>query len=168
MCLVADAALGAIRIQFRIMHRLAENAIVVLMLPGAAREKLLHRFIADLFDVPSFQPVTQRLAVHRADFAVQSPASVQLTEYRGDAALPVHTSRWRLPTRARPCTTFGTWRDSRSISFIVKSTPASRRDGKQVQYGVGRSAHGDIQRHRISNASKVAMLCGNTEASSCT
>ena len=43
----------------------------------------------------------------------------------------------------------GTWRDSRSMSRHGEIDAGLVRDGEQVQDGVGRTAHGDVQRHRV-------------------
>ncbi len=43
----------------------------------------------------------------------------------------------------------GTWRDSRSISAIVKSISASCAAASRCEHGVGRAAHRDIEAHRV-------------------
>ncbi len=39
--------------------------------------------------------------------------------------------------------------------------------GEQVQHGVGRAAHGDVERHRVLEGGKLAIARGSTLASSC-
>jgi hypothetical protein len=48
------------------------------------------------------------------------------------------------------------------MSSMVKSTPALMRGGQQVQHGVGRAAHGDVERHGVFEGGLVAMLRGRT------
>ncbi len=46
----------------------------------------------------------------------------------------------------------GTLRDRRSMSAMVKSTLGLVGGGEQVQHGVGRAAHGDVERHGVLEA----------------
>jgi len=43
-------------------------------------------------------------------------------------------------------------REMRSMSCMAKGTCASCRRGEQVQHGIGRAAHGDVEPHRVSKA----------------
>jgi hypothetical protein len=60
----------------------------------------------------------------------------------------------------------GTLRDMRSMSAMVKSTPAFARRGQQMQHGVGRAAHRNVERHGVLEAATLAIERGSTLASS--
>ena len=49
----------------------------------------------------------------------------------------------------------GTRRDRRSMSAMVKLTSRLIRGGEQVQHGVGRAAHGDVERHRVLESLEI-------------
>ena len=61
----------------------------------------------------------------------------------------------------------GTWRDRRSMSFMVKSTSASRAMASRCNTVLVEPPMAISSVIAFSKASKVAMLRGNTEASSC-
>ena len=91
-----------------------------------------------------------RLAVHGGQVAVQQSGAIQFAQNGHDAAGAVHVFHVvGLDDWAQPCDRCGTLRDMRSMSFMVKSTPAFMRRRQQMQHGVGRAAHGDIQRHGV-------------------
>ena len=59
------------------------------------------------------------------------------------------SSTWTSATEGATLHSTGTRRDSRSMSAMVKCDLALMRGGEQMQHGVGRAAHRDVEAHRV-------------------
>ena len=59
------------------------------------------------------------------------------------------SSTWTSATEGATLHKTGTRRDSRSMSAMVKSISRLMRGGEQMQHGVGRAAHRNVERHGV-------------------
>ena len=99
-------------------------------------------------DVPLVQPALQRRRVDGGDAVVQQPAAVQLAEDRGDAAGAVDVLHQVVPVRRDLADARHAARDLVDVGHREVQLGLLG-GGEQVQHGVGRAAHGDVERHRV-------------------
>ena len=99
-------------------------------------------------DVPLAQPGLERRGVHGVHVLVQQPAPPQLAEDGGDAAGPVDVLHVVVGVRRDLAQARHPARD-RVDGGEVEVDLALLRGGEDVQHGVGRAAHGDVERHRV-------------------
>jgi hypothetical protein len=80
---------------------------------------------------------------------LQQAGAVELAEDRHDAAGAVHVLHVvRRSWPARPCTGTGTGGQAVDVGH-GEVDAGLLRGGQQVQHGVGRAAHGDVERHGV-------------------
>ncbi|MCY1525293.1 hypothetical protein D9M68_602680 [compost metagenome] len=144
----ADAAFGAVVVEGRPAGRLAERGL------GrdacrAGLEEGVHGFIRGLGDVPLGDGVGHARAVHGGHVGVQQAAAGQLAEDAEDAAGAVHVFHVVLLDVRRHLAQL---RHLARQAIDVAQVEGDLRllgGGQQVQDGVGRAAHGDVQGHGV-------------------
>ena len=147
MRLVANAAAAAVGIQFRIKHGLRKGdggdhpA-------GRRAEEFFHRFVTGQSYIPLRERIAQGRAVYRFGIGVQQAGAIQFAQDRRDAAGAMHVFH----------VVFGVGRDLAQGRHMARQSihvPHREihfrfmRDRQQMQHGIGRAAHRNIQRHRI-------------------
>ncbi|KPY72918.1 Two component transcriptional regulator, winged helix family [Pseudomonas savastanoi pv. fraxini] len=144
----ADAAVFAVVIQAFPTGRLAERGLR----RDACRARLeegVHGFVVSLGDVPFGDAFGQGLAVHGRQVGVQQAATGQLAKDAEDPARAVHVFHVVL---------LDVRRDLAQLRHLARQTVDVAQveidlgflsGGQQVQDGVGRAAHGDVQRHGV-------------------
>ena len=145
---VADDALLAILVERLPARRLAERDLG----RHAARrggEELARRLRRAALDVPARQRLIERLGVDHLDVAIEQMGAVELAENAHDAAgamdvLDVHVGyRRRDLAQHRHAARQAVDVDHGEIELRLVG------GGEQMQHGVGRAAHGDVEAHRV-------------------
>ena len=144
----ADAAFRAIGVEARPAGGLAESHLRG-DAGGTSHVEGLDRLAGRAGDIPLVQRVLHGLAVNRGDVGVQLARPVQLAQNGHDAAGAVHIFDVVL---------VGVGRHLAQLRYVAREPvdighgevdAGLMGHGQQMQDGVGRTAHGDVQRHRV-------------------
>ena len=144
----ADHALLAVAVQFLPARRLAEGDLRR-HAAGRGAIEIAHFFAVGAANVPAGERIAHRAAVHRRQAGVDQPRALQLAQDRHDPAGAVDILHMDVVLGGR---------DLAEARHAARQ-PVDVRHGEidaafmsgseQVQHRVGRSAHGDVQTHRI-------------------
>src|SRR5690606_24696678 len=144
----ADAAFGAVQVEARPAGVLAERGLG----RDAGRtglEELVHGRIIGLGDVPLGDGFGHARAVHGRHVGVQQAAAGQFTEDGEDAAGAVHVFHVVLLDVRRHLAQLRYFARQPVDVAQVEGQLGLLGGGQQVQDGVGRAAHGDVQGHGV-------------------
>ena len=159
---IADDAVLAVEVELVPAAVLAEGDLRR-HAAGRGLVEVAHAFAAGAADVPAVERVAR--ASRHAPSAGRGGCSPARSSSPRIAMMPPARCTSSMCTSALAGATLhstGTRRDSRSMSSMVKSTLAFMGGGEQVQHGVGRAAHGDVERHGVlEGALKLAMVRGS-------
>lgn len=150
----ADAALGAVVVQARPAGVLAERGLG----RDARRtglEEGVHGFVAGLGDVPLGDGVGHARAVHGGDVGVQQATAGQFAEDGEDAAGAMHVFHVvLLDVRRHLAQLRHLARQAVDVAQVERHLGLLG-GGQQVQDGIGRAAHGDVQGHGVLEGLEV-------------
>ena len=145
---IADDALGAILVERGIARGLAERDLGR-HAAGPGHEEFARRVAGRPHDVVARQRMLERLGVHHLDVAIEEARAVELAQNSHDPAgavdvLDMHVGHGRRDLAK-------TWHAARQPVDVGHGEVdlALVRGGQQVQDGVGRTAHGDVERHGV-------------------
>ena len=145
---VADDALLTILVERLPARRLAECDLGR-HAAGRGGKEFARRLRGAALEVPARQGLIERLGVDHLDVAVEQMGAVEFAENAHDAAGAMDVLDVDVGTDGATLHSTGTRRDRRSMSTMVKSSSRLIGGGEQVQHGVGRAAHGDVEAHRV-------------------
>ncbi|CEG09955.1 hypothetical protein BN961_03387 [Afipia felis] len=145
---IADAAFGAVGVEcvvtaFLTERDLRRHAAWRSTIEGADAVAL------GAHHVPALQRVLQALAVNARQAGIDQPGAVEFTQNGHDAAGTMHVLEMHVGDRRRDLAQhrhaarqpIDVGHRERHFAFIGS--------GEQMQHGVGRAAHRDVERHRV-------------------
>ena len=145
---IADTAGSTVEVELGPLAVLAERDLCRYT-AGTGQVALTGRGLVVTYHVPGIQSRAHGGAVHRVTVAVDQPAAIEFGEDADHAARTVHVFHVVLLGGRRDLAQV---RHPPTHAIDVGHREIHRalvRCGQQVQHGIGRAAHGDIQRDRI-------------------
>ena len=145
---IADDALGAILVERGIARRLAERDLGR-HAAGPGEEELARRISGRAHDVVARQRMVEQLGMHHAHVTIKETRAIELAQNAHDPAgavdvLDMHIRHGRgdlAQTRHAARQPVDIGHGEVDLALV--------RGGKQVQDSVGRTAHGDVERHGV-------------------
>ena len=145
---IADDALGAILVERGIARRLAERDLGR-HAARAGHEEFARRVAGRAHDVVARQRMFEQLGVHHPDVAIEQAGAVEFAQNAHHPAGAMHVLDMHVGHRRRD---LAQARHAARQPVDVghgEVDLALVRGGEQMQDGVGRTAHGDVERHRV-------------------
>ena len=116
---------------------------------GRRLKELVHGAIVRLADVPALDGLAEGGGMDRRQIAVEQPCPIEFAQNGHDATRAVHVFHVHVALGRRDLAQHGHLARQRVDIVHGEVDAALMGGGEDVQHGVGRPAHGDVQRHGV-------------------